>query len=106
MWWPSMPVAICTAAPPANIALACERFGLGEQVDTITSPADGLRGKPHPDIFLEAARRLGTTPSRTMVLEDSFNGVRAGAAAIWRTGRQIFGFRVPERLYADPFHRP
>ncbi len=32
--------------------------------------------------------------------------VRAGAEAIWRTGRQIFGFRVPERLYADPFHRP
>lgn len=32
--------------------------------------------------------------------------VRAGAAAIWSTGRQIFGFRVPERLYADPFHRP
>lgn len=32
--------------------------------------------------------------------------VRAGAAAIWATGRQIFGFRVPERLYADPFHRP
>ncbi|ALJ20978.1 HAD-IIA family hydrolase [Microbacterium sp. No. 7] len=31
--------------------------------------------------------------------------VRAGAAAIWATGRQIFGFRVPERLYADPFHR-
>ncbi|MDR6867352.1 HAD superfamily hydrolase (TIGR01450 family) [Microbacterium resistens] len=32
--------------------------------------------------------------------------LRAGAAAIWRTGRQIYGFRVPERLYADPFHRP
>ena len=32
--------------------------------------------------------------------------VRAGAAAIWASGRQIFGFRVPERLYADPFHRP
>lgn len=32
--------------------------------------------------------------------------LRAGAAAIWATGRQIFGFRVPERLYADPFHRP
>lgn len=29
--------------------------------------------------------------------------VRAGAAAIWRSGRAIFGFRVPERLYADPF---
>jgi glycerol 3-phosphatase-2 len=32
--------------------------------------------------------------------------VRAGAAAIWASGRAIFGFRVPERLYADPFHRP
>lgn len=32
--------------------------------------------------------------------------VRAGAAAIWSTGRAIFGFRVPEALYADPFHRP
>ncbi len=32
--------------------------------------------------------------------------LRAGAAAIWATGRGIFGFRVPELLYADPFHRP
>lgn len=32
--------------------------------------------------------------------------VRAGAKAIWDSGRAIYGFRVPERLYADPFHRP
>ncbi len=32
--------------------------------------------------------------------------LRAGARAIWGTGRAIFGFRVPEALYADPFHRP
>lgn len=32
--------------------------------------------------------------------------LRAGARAIWDTGRAIFGFRVPELLYADPFHRP
>nr|WP_218844969.1 HAD-IIA family hydrolase [Microbacterium pseudoresistens] len=32
--------------------------------------------------------------------------LRAGAAAIWGTGRQIYGFRVPEALYADPFFRP
>ncbi len=31
--------------------------------------------------------------------------LRAGAKAIWDTGRAIYGFRVPERLYADPFHR-
>ncbi|MGZ0711142.1 HAD-IIA family hydrolase (plasmid) [Coraliomargarita sp. W4R53] len=32
--------------------------------------------------------------------------LRAGAAAIWSTGRAIFGFRVPEELYADSFHKP
>lgn len=32
--------------------------------------------------------------------------LRAGAAAIWATGLAIYAFRVPERLYADPFHRP
>ncbi|BDV30304.1 HAD-IIA family hydrolase [Microbacterium terricola] len=32
--------------------------------------------------------------------------LRAGTRAIWDTGRAIFGFRVPEQLYADPFHRP
>ncbi len=32
--------------------------------------------------------------------------LRAGAAAVWNSGRAIFGFRVPEQLYADPFHRP
>lgn len=38
--------------------------------------------------------------------EQPIDLVRAGAAAIWSSGRAIFGFRVPERLYADPFHRP
>lgn len=32
--------------------------------------------------------------------------LRAGAAAIWATGLAIYAFRVPEQLYADPFHRP
>lgn len=32
--------------------------------------------------------------------------LRAGAAAIWASGRAIYGFRVPERLYVDPFYRP
>ncbi|BDZ37826.1 HAD-IIA family hydrolase [Microbacterium suwonense] len=32
--------------------------------------------------------------------------LRAGAAAIWATGLMIYAFRVPEQLYADPFHRP
>ena len=74
-------LAICTAAPPANIALACERFGLGELVDTITSPADGLRGKPYPDGYLRACELLGVDATRSVAVEDSTNGVRSAHAA-------------------------
>ena len=39
----------------------------------------GFYAKPDPEIFLTAAKALGTTPAETLVLEDSYNGVRAGA---------------------------
>ncbi|MFD5215307.1 HAD-IIA family hydrolase [Microbacterium sp. NPDC058345] len=38
--------------------------------------------------------------------ESQIDLLRAGAAAIWATGLAIYAFRVPEKLYADPFHRP
>jgi HAD superfamily hydrolase (TIGR01509 family) len=79
-------VAVCTAATLPSMALAFERFGIDAWVDTITSPADGLRGKPHPDIFLEAARRLGLAPQHCVVFEDAPLGVegarRAGMKAV------------------------
>jgi HAD superfamily hydrolase (TIGR01509 family) len=81
-----MKLAICTASTPGNMALAFARFGLDAQVDTVVSPADGLRGKPHPDIFLEAARRLGVAPADCIVFEDAPLGIegarRAGMPAV------------------------
>jgi beta-phosphoglucomutase len=74
-------LAICTASTPENMALAFARFGLDAQVDTIVSPADGVRGKPHPDIFLEAARRLGVAPSDCVVFEDAPLGIEAARRA-------------------------
>ncbi len=99
-------LAICTAAPPANMAVAFQRFGLDALVDTITSPADrasgpspatgpsavdgpvrglspadSLRGKPHPDIFAEAARRLGVAAADCTVFEDAPLGVEAARRA-------------------------
>lgn len=79
-------LAICTASPLGNMKVAFDRFGLDRAVDTVVSPADGLRGKPHPDIFLEAARRLGVAPEACVVFEDAPLGVesarRAGMRAV------------------------
>ena len=46
------------------------------------------RAKPAPDIFLFAAERMGASPARTAVVEDTVNGVRAGRAA----GMTVFGY--------------
>ena len=74
-------MAVCTAATPENIALAYRLFPIGGSVETTVSPADGLRGKPEPDIFLEAARRLGVQPARCIVFEDAPLGVEAARRA-------------------------
>jgi len=57
------------------------------------------RGKPHPDLFLHAAARMGAAPARCAVVEDSPVGARAGIAA----GMTVFGFaaRTDPRLLAD-----
>jgi len=47
-------------------------------VDGIVSQDIGIKGKPAPDIFFEAASRLGTTPGRSAVFEDAIAGVEAG----------------------------
>jgi beta-phosphoglucomutase-like phosphatase (HAD superfamily) len=45
------------------------------------SSEEVARGKPAPDVYLEAARRLGVAPERCVAIEDSANGLRAAAAA-------------------------
>ena len=74
-------MAVCTASTPENIALAFAMHGLDAWVQAVVSPADGLRGKPHPDIFLEAARRLGLAPAQCIVFEDAPLGVEAALRA-------------------------
>jgi beta-phosphoglucomutase len=74
-------LAVCTASTPQNMALAFERFGIDAWVDAVVSPSDGLRGKPHPDIFVEAARRLGVPATTCIVFEDAPLGVEAARRA-------------------------
>ena len=70
-------LAVCTASTIPNMQLAFARYGVDQWVETVVSPADGLRGKPHPDIFLEAARRLGVAAADCLVFEDAPLGIEA-----------------------------
>jgi HAD superfamily hydrolase (TIGR01509 family) len=55
------------------------RFGI--EVDAVASSEDVQRGKPHPDLFLAAAAKLGVSPERCTVMEDSEVGIQAARAA-------------------------
>jgi 1-acyl-sn-glycerol-3-phosphate acyltransferase len=55
--------------------------GLTDAFEVVVSSDDVAHGKPEPDVFLEAARRLGVEPATVLVVEDSLNGLRAGRAA-------------------------
>ena len=76
-----VPVAIASSGHPAVIRAAVDASGLASIFSTIVSSDDVPRGKPAPDVYLEAARRLGVSPARCLVIEDSRNGVLAGRAA-------------------------
>jgi beta-phosphoglucomutase-like phosphatase (HAD superfamily) len=77
----SFPSAIASSAHPAVIRAALRSVGLAECFRVIVSADDVPAGKPAPDVYLEAARRLGVPPARCLVVEDSLNGVLAGRAA-------------------------
>lgn len=74
-------VAIASAAPRKNRDFVLNGLGLASRMGAIVGAEEVTRGKPAPDLFLEAARRLGCEPSATLVFEDAVLGVQAGRAA-------------------------
>src|SRR5690606_7262151 len=55
--------------------------GVRDAFAAVVSSDEVARGKPAPDVYLEAARRLGARPERCVAIEDSANGLRSAAAA-------------------------
>ena len=76
-----LPVAVASSAHRAVIDAALEATGLAETFTVVVSSDEVDHGKPEPDVYLEAARRLGCDPAACLVVEDSMNGVRAARAA-------------------------
>ncbi len=75
------PLALASSSNREIIDLVVQRAGLGEAFGATVSSEEVRRGKPAPDVYLEAARRLGARPERSVAVEDSANGIRAAAAA-------------------------
>ncbi len=75
------PVAVASSAHRRVIDAALEATGLRDDIPVVVSSDEVAHGKPEPDVYLEAARRLGVPPAACLVVEDSVNGVRAGVAA-------------------------
>lgn len=75
----AIPLGVATSSGPA---LVQERLGAQlHRFRAVVTRADVARGKPDPDLYLEAASRLGADPASCLALEDSPTGARAAMAA-------------------------
>ena len=73
---------IASSSGPDWIGVGLALFGLTDHFDgAVFTGLNVERGKPHPDIFLHAARNMDVDPARVLVIEDSEAGVTAGVAA-------------------------
>ena len=79
------PLALASSSNRELIDLVLESSGLGRYFTASVSSEEVARGKPAPDVFLEAARRLGVEPTHCAAVEDSENGILAAKAAGMRT---------------------
>jgi HAD superfamily hydrolase (TIGR01509 family) len=75
------PVAIASSANRPVIDTVLDAAGLTDDFSATVSGDEVAHGKPAPDVYLEAARKLGIDPASTAAVEDSTNGLRAAAAA-------------------------
>jgi HAD superfamily hydrolase (TIGR01509 family) len=75
------PAAIASSSNPELIEVVLRVSGLAEVIRVAVSSQEVPRGKPAPDVYLEAARRLGVDPRACAAVEDSHNGIRSAHAA-------------------------
>ena len=86
-----IPYTIATSSNKLNVELYFEKFGLSQwfDFDKITFTDGTFKGKPNPDIYLIAAKKLGVDIKKCIVFEDTKNGVKsaytAGATVIGMT---------------------
>jgi len=75
------PLGLASSSNRELIDLALELLGVKHRFKATVSSEEVTRGKPAPDVYLEAARRLGVDPTHAAAIEDSENGIRAAKAS-------------------------
>jgi HAD superfamily hydrolase (TIGR01509 family) len=75
------PLAVASSSNPELIEVVLDAAGLHDVIRQAVSSQEVARGKPAPDVYLEAARRLDVDATRCAAVEDSHNGIRAAKAA-------------------------
>lgn len=85
-------LGLASSSPRRLIDVALDAAGLTEMFVLTISTGEVARGKPAPDVYLEAARGLGVDPRRAAAVEDSSNGLRAAHAA----GMRVIAVPRPE----------
>jgi HAD superfamily hydrolase (TIGR01509 family) len=75
------PVAIASSSNPELIEVVLATATLEDVVRVVVSSQEVARGKPAPDVYLEASRRLDVDPADCAAVEDSENGIRSATAA-------------------------
>ena len=78
---PEFRLGVASSSNRPLIETVLERAGIAEHFEAVVSSEEVAAGKPAPDVYLEAARRLGVHPRRAAAIEDSSNGIRAAHAA-------------------------
>ena len=90
------PLALASSAGRPVIDTVLAVAGLRDEFQATVSSEEVPRGKPAPDVYLEAARRLGQPPPACAAVEDSANGIRSAVAA----GLHVVA--TPNRDYPPP----
>jgi HAD superfamily hydrolase (TIGR01509 family) len=75
------PLGLASSSNPPIIELVLELAGLKQDFRVTVSSEEVGRGKPAPDVYLEAAKRLGVPPDSCAAIEDSHNGIRSAHEA-------------------------
>ena len=70
-------IAVASSGPHANVSLLVDTIGVRDAIDAVVASEDVREGKPHPEVFLTAAQRLGIEPIDCAVVEDSVHGIEA-----------------------------